>query len=207
MGVSRKDFGTTKKKEKAVLYTMTNKNGMKVSVTDFGANIVEIIVPDKNGKFEDINLGYDDVSGYEKNAPGFGSFIGRVANRVADARFEVNGKVYELEKNDGENCLHGGSIGYNKLMYEAETFEEDGSVSVEFSRLSPDMEQGFPGNMDITVSYTLTDENELVIEYFAVSDKDTILNFTNHSYFNLKGLYWIRRYGLMQIRLRRRMRV
>ena len=188
MGVTKKSFGTTKKGEKTTLYTMTNKNGMKVSVSDFGAVIVDIIVPDRDGKLADVNLGYDSVTGYEKNEPGYGSFIGRVANRIAGAKFEVNGKTYRLVKNDGENCLHGGGeMGYNKTMYETEIIEETDAVTVEFSRLSPDMEQGFPGNLDMTVSYTLTDDNELVIEYFAVSDADTVFNFTNHAYFNLRG--------------------
>lgn len=187
MGVTKKSFGTTKAGEKTTLYTMTNKNGMKVSVTDFGANIVEIIVPDRDGRLADVNLGYDNVSGYENNAPGYGSFLGRVANRIAGAKFSVNGKTYEVTKNDGPNCLHSGLKSYNKYMYETEIFEEEDSAAVEFSRLSPDMEQGFPGNMDLTVTYTLTDDNELVIEYFAVSDQDTVLNLTNHSYFNLKG--------------------
>ncbi len=187
MGVTTKSFGTTRAGEKTTLYTMTNKNGMQVSVLDYGANIVDIIVPDKNGKMADVNLGYDTVSGYENNGPGYGSFLGRVANRIADAKFNVNGKTYEVVKNDGPNCLHSGLKSYNKYMYETEVFEEADGMTVEFSRLSPDMEQGFPGNMDLTISYTLTDANELVIEYFAVSDQDTVLNLTNHSYFNLKG--------------------
>ncbi len=187
MSITRKSFGTTKAGEKATLYTMTNANGMKVSVTDFGANIVEIIVPDRNGKMDDVNLGYDSVSGYENNGPGYGSFLGRVANRIAGACYEVGGVRYTAEKNDGENCLHSGAKSYNKYMYETELIEEEDSDSVEFSRLSPDMEQGFPGNLDLTVTYTLTGSNELVIEYFAVSDRDTVLNLTNHSYFNLRG--------------------
>lgn len=187
MGITKRSFGVTKAGAKTMLYTMENKNGMKVSVSDFGAVIVEIIVPDREGKLADVNLGYDDVSGYEGNAPGYGSFLGRVANRIAGAKFTVNGKTYEVEKNDGDNCLHSGKKSYNKYIYETELIEEEGSMTVEFSRLSPHMEQGFPGNLDLTVGYTLTDDNELVIEYFAVSDEDTVLNLTNHSYFNLKG--------------------
>ena len=187
MNITHKQFGTTKNGEEATIYTMTNSNGMKVSVTDFGANIVSIIVPDRNGNFADVALGYDDIRGYENNKPGFGSLIGRYANRIAGASFELNGKVYKLQKNEGENTLHGGEPGYNRVIYETEIFEEEDMVSVEFSRLSPDNEQGFPGNLDITVTYSLTENNELVIEYHAVSDKDTIVNLTNHSYFNLAG--------------------
>lgn len=187
MGISKKAFGTTKDGKKATLYTLTNKKGMSVSFTDYGANIVSIVVPDKNGKMADVALGYDNVSGYEGNAPGYGSFIGRHGNRIANAEFTLNGVKYSLEKNDGKNNLHGGFKGYNKYFYDVETFDEDGELTIEFSRLSPDMEQGFPGNLDITVTYTLTNDNELAIEYFAVSDKDTLINFTNHSYFNLAG--------------------
>jgi aldose 1-epimerase len=160
---------------------------MIATFTEYGANLVNLIVPDKDGNKADVVLGFDTLAEYEVNAPGFGSFIGRHANRIGGAKFELNGKVYELEKNDGDNNLHGGFVGYNKMMYEVETFEEEDSISIEFSRISPDMEQGFPGNLDITMTYTLTDDNELVLEYYAVSDKDTIVNLTNHSYFNLAG--------------------
>jgi aldose 1-epimerase len=187
MKITQKSFGKTVRGEEATLYTITNGNGMKVSFTNFGANIVSIIVPDSQGNFADVNLGFENLAGYEENPPGFGSFIGRHANRIGDARFELNGKVYELDKNDGKNNLHGGFVGYNKFMYEAEVYEDDEIASVEFSRLSPHMEQGFPGNLDVSVTYSLTEANELVIEYLAVSDRDTIVNLTNHAYFNLAG--------------------
>lgn len=187
MKITQKSFGKTSHGEEATLYTITNGNGMKVSFTDFGANIVSIIVPDAKGKTVDVNLGYENLAGYEQNAPGLGSFIGRHANRIGGARFTINGKIYDLDKNDGENNLHSGFIGYNNFMYDTEVYEDEDIASVEFSRLSPHMEQGFPGNLDITVTYSLTESNELVIEYLAVSDRDTIVNFTNHSYFNLAG--------------------
>jgi len=187
MKITQKPFGKTKSGENATLYTVTNNNGMKVSFTDFGANIVSIIVPDKNGEFADIALGFKNIEGYEDNGPGFGSLIGRSANRIGGAKFEINGKQYEIEKNEGENNLHGGSPAYNKVMYETEIFEEEDMISIDFSRLSPDMEQGFPGNFDLTVTYTLTENNELLLEYHGVSDKDTVVNLTNHSYFNLSG--------------------
>jgi aldose 1-epimerase len=160
---------------------------MEVSFLDYGANIVSVIVPDREGKLVDVALGYKNIQGYEKNKPGFGSFIGRCANRIEGATFELNGKVYNLMKNEGENNLHGGEPAYNRVMYETEIYEEEDIISLEFSRLSPHNEQGFPGNLDITVTYSLTENNELVIEYHAVSDEDTIVNLTNHSYFNLSG--------------------
>ncbi|NLO10681.1 MAG: galactose mutarotase [Clostridiales bacterium] len=187
MKITQKPFGRTENGEDATLYTLTNNNGMKISFTDFGANIVSIIVPDREGNLEDVALGYKNISGYEDNKPGFGSLIGRCANRIGGAKFELNGKVYALEKNEGENNLHGGNPAYNRVMYETEVYEEEDMISLEFSRLSPHMEQGFPGNFDITVTYSLTENNELVIEYHGVSDRDTVVNLTNHSYFNLSG--------------------
>lgn len=187
MSITKKSFGKTKDGVEVFLYTLKNSNGMMAKFTDYGANLVNLLVPDKNGKVDDVVLGYDNLDGYTVNAPGFGSFIGRHANRIGDAKFELDDKVYELEKNDGNNNLHGGSIGYNKKVYEVEYFEDEESSSIEFSRLSPHMEQGFPGNLDISMTYTLTDDNELVLEYLAVSDQDTVVNLTNHSYFNLSG--------------------
>lgn len=187
MKITQKSFGKTRRGEETTLYTVTNSNGMKVSFTNYGAHIVDIIVPDVKGNLVDVNLGFKNLAGYEENSPGFGAFIGRHANRIGGAKFEINGKIYELDKNDGENNLHSGLIGYNKFVYESEVYEDEDIASVEFSRLSPHMEQGFPGNLDVTVTYSLTEANELVIEYLAVSDRDTIVNLTNHSYFNLAG--------------------
>lgn len=183
MSISTKKFGTTKDGAEVTLYTITNKNGLSVSALDYGAVIVKLFVPDKDGKLDDIVLGFDDVAGYEVNGCFFGAFIGRHGNRIGQAKFELNGTTYELEKNDGENNLHGGTPGYHQVMYKASTTDN----SVTFSRVSPDMEQGYPGNLDIQLTYTLTDENELKIDYKTKSDKDTLCNLTNHSYFNLKG--------------------
>lgn len=187
MSIAKKKYGQTQSKEDISLYTLTNRNGMCATFSDYGAVLVKLLVPDTKGKLEDVVLGFDNLEGYIKNGPGLGSFIGRHANRIKGAKFTINGKTYELEKNDGNNNLHGGFVGYNKMVYETEYFEEEDSDTIEFSRLSPDMEQGFPGNLDICVTYTLTDDNELVIEYLAVPDQDTIVNLTNHSYFNLAG--------------------
>lgn len=185
--IEKKSFGTTKDGNEVTAYTLINGNGMRVTFLDYGAVISNIFVPDKNGKLDDVVLGYENIRGYEEDSASLGAFVGRHANRIAKARFTINGKEYHLQENDHGNNLHGGEPFYNKLMYDAECFEDEDAASVEFSRLSPDGEQGFPGNLDITVTYTLTDDNELVIEYLAVSDKDTVVNLTNHSYFNLAG--------------------
>ena len=188
MSITTKAFGTTKQGEEVTLYTMENKNGMKVSVINFGAIIVDIVVADRNGKLEDINLGYDNLSDYEeKNGPGFGSFIGRHANRIGGASFTIEGTTFDLEKNDGANNLHGGTPGYNKVVYQTEIKEEETLDTVSFTRKSPDGEQGFPGEVNMTMTYQLTESNELVLIYDAISDKDTLMNFTNHAYFNLAG--------------------
>lgn len=183
MSMKTEKFGTTKDGAEVTRYTITNKNGLSMSALDYGAIISHLMVPDRDGKLDDIVLGFDNVAGYEVNGCFFGSFIGRHGNRIGDARFTLNGTTYELEKNDGRNNLHGGTPGYHQVMYEAATTED----SVTFTRVSPDMEQGYPGNLDISVTYTLTDENELRIDYKMKSDQDTLCNPTNHSYFNLKG--------------------
>lgn len=188
MEIIKRDFGKTKDNKPVTSYIIQNKNGMEAEFIDYGGILVRLLVPDKNGTKKDIVLGYDKVAGYEETETHYGGFIGRCGNRIAEGKFSINGKEYQLEKNDnGINNLHSGIIGYNKLMYNTEIYEEKEGISVEFSRLSPDMEQGFPGNLDVSVTYTLTEENELVIEYLAVPDKDTIVNLTNHSYFNLRG--------------------
>lgn len=183
MSIVSEKFGTTKESAEVTRYTITNKNGLSMSALDYGAIISHLMVPDKNGTLDDIVLGFDNVAGYEVNGCFFGSFIGRHGNRIGDAKFVLNGKTYELEKNDGKNNLHGGTPGYHKVMYQASTTDN----SVTFTRVSPDMEQGYPGNLDICVTYTLTDEDELRIDYKMKSDQDTLCNPTNHSYFNLKG--------------------
>nr|WP_026835694.1 aldose epimerase family protein [Eubacterium xylanophilum] len=185
MTVSKETFGKTSDGKEVSKYTLSNENNMTVSFLDYGAIIQSVKVPDRNGKIDDVVLGYDDLASYESNPNFFGAFLGRHANRIAFAYFELNGEEYKLEKNDGgRNNLHGGSPGYYKVMYDAEIGED----CVTFSRLSPDGEQGFPGNLDVKVTYRLTNENELKIEYNTKAlDKDTLCNLSNHSYFNLKG--------------------
>ena len=185
MSVSKEKFGVTGKKQTVTKYILQNKNGMTVSVLDLGAVIHEIAVPDRNGIFENVVLGFDKASDYEINVPAFGAVLGRYANRISNASFTLNGREYKLEQNDKTNCLHGGTNRYEHFMYEAECPEDTEESSVTFRRLSKDMEQGFPGNLMVTVTYTLSEDNELLLEYYAVSDKDTIINMTNHCYFNI----------------------
>lgn len=187
MEIKKSSFGKTKDGQEVTLYSLSNKNGMTAEFIDFGAILVSAKVPDRNGKLDDVILGFDKIEDYETNPTYQGSFIGRNSNRIKDAKFEINGVVYELEKNDGENNLHGAAKGFHKFMYETIISENADSISLHFSRVSPDMEAGFPGTLNTSVTYTLTDENEIIMQYEAVSDKDTIVNLTNHSYFNLAG--------------------
>ncbi len=189
MGVIEKVFGKTKAGEEVTIFWLENAKGMKVSCINYGANVVNVLVPDVNGELTDVVLGFDDVEGYEVNPPFFGAFIGRHANRIGGASFTLNGQTYELEKNDGNNNLHGGTPGYHKVMYEGKSTSGEGYTAVTFSRTSEDMEQGYPGKLDMKITYKLTDDNELFMIYDAESDKDTIVNFTNHTYFNLDGEY------------------
>ncbi|MBR1873811.1 MAG: galactose mutarotase [Eubacterium sp.] len=184
MSVTKDQFGTTKDGVGVTRFTISNKNGMSVALLDYGATIQAICVPDKSGKVADIALGYDTVAGYEEGDVFFGAFVGRHANRIKGAKFNLNGVDFELQKNDGGNNLHGGDPFYGKLMYRGDTA---GESSVYFERVSPSGEQGFPGALEVKVTYTLTDDNELKIEYFSRCDDNTIYNPTNHTYFNLKG--------------------
>jgi len=185
--VEKKVFGLTKEGKEADLYTVVNKNGLKAVYTNYGAILVSLFVPDKGGNMADVVLGYDVLEKYFENAPNLGATIGRHANRIGGAKFELNGVTYELDKNDGKNNLHGGFDGYHKRLWDAKTYDEEDGTVMEFAYESADMDQGFPGNLKVTVCYKLTDANELVISYKGICDKDTVLNLTNHTYFNLAG--------------------
>lgn len=186
MSISKENFGVTPEGKEILLYTLKNENGMTAKLTNYGAVLVSLLVPDKQGNFDDVVLGYDKAPDYFVNNPGFGSTIGRHANRIARSEATINGITYHLDKNEGENNLHSGFVGYNKVLWEVT--ELDGiEPAIVFSRLSPDGEQGFPGNFQVKVTYKLTNENEVQIIYDGKSDKDTIVNMTNHSYFNLSG--------------------
>ena len=181
----QKSFGQTKKGEKTSLYIFTNKNGMTMAVSDFGATLQSLCVPDKKGTLLDVVLGYDDPMGYEGGSlPFFGATIGRNANRIGGGAFLLNGKRYELTKNDGANCLHSGTDFYSFRLWEVSETTEN---SITFALHSPDGDQGFPGALEVKVKYILTDENEVKIEYNAMPEADTVINLTNHSYFNLNG--------------------
>ncbi len=177
-------FGSTSKKEEAVLYTLTNENGMSASITNYGAALVKLNVPDKEGKLRDVVLGYDDVTGYEKGAVSFGAPVGRNANRIGGAVITIQDKTYELEKNENGNNLHSGTNYYNKRIWNV---GEKTDSKIEFVLHSSDGDQGYPGTLDMHVTYELTEDNELRLIYDAVPDQDTIINMTNHSYFNLDG--------------------
>lgn len=187
MAFKKEVFGQTKEGKTAYLYTVENKNGVTATYTDFGAILVSLFVPDKDGKKEDVVLGFDNLEDYFVNGPNFGSTIGRHANRIGGAAFELNGVKYELDKNDGKNNLHGGFSGYHKRLWDADTYEEARGQVIEFTYVSADMDQGFPGELKVSVKYILTDNDEVIIEYNATPDKDTVINLTNHSYFNLAG--------------------
>jgi aldose 1-epimerase len=181
-GVKTSVFGKTKDGREAHLYTLSNKSGMQVVISDFGGTVVSIKVPDRNGKIGDVVLGYDTLAGYQEGTASFGATVGRYANRIGGAKFSLDGKEYRLEKNNGENHLHGG---FNKVLWDAEPAAGK-SASLKIHYLSKDGEENFPGNLSVTVLFTLTDANELKIDYTATTDKKTVLNLTNHSYFNLK---------------------
>ena len=164
------------------LYTLKNKNGMVVQITNFGAKVVSIFTPDKNGNLGDVVLGFDSAEDYFNTSEiYFGATIGRYGNRIGNAQFSINDTVYHLSKNDGENALHGGLKGFFAVVWNGNQIDDKTTY------LSPDMEEGYPGNLNVKVVYTLTDDNELKIEYHATTDKATPVNLTNHSFFNLDG--------------------
>ena len=182
--MEHKPFGQTAEGEKVDLYTLTNPNGMEAAISTYGGIVVSLKTPDRSGKLGDVVLGFDDLKGYLGASPYFGALVGRYGNRIAKGKFSLDGVEYTLAKNNGENSLHGGLRGFDKRVW---TAKEVSPESLELSYFSKDGEEGYPGNLSATVTYTLTDNNELKIDYSATTDKDTVLNLTNHSYFNLAG--------------------
>jgi aldose 1-epimerase len=184
--VTSKYFGKTAQGEPVYLHTLTNKNGMSVSIMDYGATVVKLIVPDRDGKLGDVALGFDRLAPYFPLTTYFGATIGRYGNRIAKGQFELGGHTYQLPVNNGANSLHGGIRGFDKRVWKEEAVESD-SPAIRFSRLSPDGEEGYPGNLYASVTFTLTEDNRLRISYQATTDKPTVINMTNHTYFNLAG--------------------
>ena len=186
-GLRKSAFGKMKDGEPVGLYTLTNTGGMEVAITNYGGVVVSIKAPDRSGKFADVVLGFDTFDAYLNNTPFFGALVGRYGNRIAKARFTLDGHEYHLAANDNGNTLHGGLKGFDKRLWNAKDVSTKEVPALELTYLSKDGEEGFPGNLSVTVTYSLTPKNELKIDYAATTDKDTVLNLTNHSYFNLAG--------------------
>ena len=188
-GILKHSFGKTAEGEPVEIYTLTNQRGMQVKITNYGGIVVSLTAPDRNRKFADVVLGYNDLDSYLKPPfPYFGAIIGRYGNRIAKGRFTLNGVEYKLATNNGENHLHGGIKGFDKVVWTVNQVRTTPAGPALFlSYLSKDGEEGYPGNLRVTVVYTLTHKNELKIDYTASSDKDTVTNLTHHSYFNLAG--------------------
>ena len=187
MNVARQAFGKMADGTPVDLYTLTNANGVEVKISNYGGIVVSLMVPDRNGTFEDVVLGFDTLQDYVEKSPYFGSIVGRYANRIAHGRFTLDGVEYTLAQNDGQNHLHGGIQGFDKVVWNARPVERDDAVGLELAYLSEDGEEGYPGNMSVKVVYSLTDDDALEIEYSATTDRATVVNLTNHSYFNLAG--------------------
>ena len=184
-GIMKTDWGEFDGK-KVYLYTLTNKNGVQVKITNYGGTVTSWITPDKNGNKSSIVIGFDSLQSYLQKPPYFGALIGRYGNRIGNAKFTLDEKAYQLAANDGKNSLHGGNKGFDKVVWDA-SIGDTSTPSLTLNYLSKDGEEGYPGNLHVTVQYTLTDDDELKIEYNAETDKATPVNLTNHSYFNLTG--------------------
>jgi aldose 1-epimerase len=187
MSIKKENFGKTADGKEVDLYTLTNQNGLVARVTNFGAILVGLEVPDRDGKPADITLGYDTLAGYIKDKTYIGATAGRYANRIAKGRFKLDGVEYKLAVNDGPNHLHGGLKGFNKVVWNGRQLEKEEGPAVEFTYHSKDGEEGYPGDLSVTVVYTLTNDNELKIGYEALTSKACPVNLTHHSYFNLTG--------------------
>ena len=187
MSITQRKFGVLKDGREVTEYFLTNQKGASVGVLDFGATLTNICVPDRDGNLGDVNLGYDDPNDYITKGSCLGALIGRVGNRIGGARFTLEGQEYVLAKNNGENNLHGGVEGFHLRMWQATPSQRGNADALVLKLVSPDGDQGFPGKLDVTVTYTFDDEDALGIEYLATTDKVTICNLTQHAYFNLNG--------------------
>jgi aldose 1-epimerase len=187
MDIAKQTFGKTSDEKAVDLYTLTNDSGMVVKITNFGGIITSLKVPDRDSIIDDVVLGFDSLEEYLKGHPYFGAIVGRYANRICKGKFTLNGIDYTLATNQGGNHLHGGNKGFDKVVWDAYTMKTDDSVVLKLEYLSPDREEGYPGNLSCIVIYTLTEANELKIFYEAKTDKTTIINLTHHGYYNLAG--------------------
>lgn len=187
--LDKQPFGKTPDGQEVFLYTLRNAGGMKVTISNYGGTLTSVSVMDRNKKFGDVVLGFDNVEGYTQklNTAYFGALIGRYGNRIANGTFTLDGHTYHIPLNDGPNALHGGLHGFNSKVWEAKDVSTAGAPALELHYLSPDGQEGFPGNLNVTVRYSLDAQNGLHIDYRATTDNDTVLNLTNHSYFNLAG--------------------
>jgi aldose 1-epimerase len=186
-GIIKSDFGKTRDGRSAVLYTLTNANGLVAKITNYGGTMTQLRVPDRDGTMSDIVLGLDDLKSYEEQNVYFGCLVGRYCNRIARGQFTLDGRTYTLTLNNDEHHLHGGFKGFDKVIWNAEPIENEKGVGLKLTYLSKDMEEGYPGNLNVEVVYTLTHKDELEIDYTATTDKPTLCNLTNHNYYNLTG--------------------
>lgn len=184
-GLMKSDFVSEVEGKPTALYVLKNKNGAEACITNYGGRLVSVMVPDKNGKMTDVVLGYDNIGQYVQSDGNYGALIGRYGNRINQGKFTLDDVEYTLPQNNGAHCLHGGPQGYHARMWDAKQLNDQ---ALELTYLSKDGEAGFPGNLDIKVTYTLTDDNAVGIKYEATTDKKTVVNLTNHSYFNLSGV-------------------
>jgi aldose 1-epimerase len=187
MKIDKQPFGKLADGREVDIYTIETKSKMVVKVINYGGIVVSLEVPDRRGKFADVVLGFDKIEDYVKSSPYFGCITGRCANRIAKGKFTLEGKEYTLATNNGPNHLHGGIVGFDKVIWQTETFENADELGLKFTHVSKDGDEGYPGNLNCTVIYTFTNNNEFKIDYTATTDKTTICNLTHHSYFNLSG--------------------
>src|SRR5678815_1025152 len=185
--ITKESFGKTGDGENVDLYTLTNNLGMQAKIMNYGGIVVSLKVPDRNGKMDDVVLGFNDLDSYLKGHPYFGAIVGRYGNRIAKGRFTLNGVEYKLAVNNGENHLHGGIKGFDKVVWTAKEMRTKMGPALSLTYISKDGEEGYPGTLTATVVYTLTNNNELKLDYTVTTDKDTVSNLTHHSYFNLAG--------------------
>lgn len=185
--IRKESWGTDSTGQAVSLFTLTNSRGTEARITDLGGRVVTLKTADRQGAFSDVVLGFDDLEGYLKKNPFFGALVGRYANRIANGKFRLNGKEYELARNNGQNALHGGLRGFDKVVWQSRVIDSPEVPALELRYISADGEEGYPGKVEAVVTYSLNDENELTIDYRASSDQDTVVNLTNHSYFDLSG--------------------